>query len=103
MKQFLTKITSAGVDGGAAYEMNLKYYVTEDNTPGGAPLYGVRIVKSYNLPESTYNEEENEIRRIFSNRADAENFLDVLCRGTVTPMSLNDIAEEYILEKLLSA
>ena len=103
MKQLLKNSVAVTADSEAAYEMNLKYYVTEDNTPGIAPLYGVRIVKSCNLPESTYSDEESEIRRVFSNQADAEKFLDILCRCTVTPMNLNDIAEEYISERLLSA
>ena len=98
MKIFLISTATIKANSDAENEMTLKYYVTEDVIMGAAPLYGVRIVKS-----SVCGEEENEIRRVFSNRADAEKFIDVLCRCTVTPMSLNDIAEEYILNMVLTA
>ena len=59
--------------------------------------YGVGIDMYTQLPEERTLRERKIVEDIFSKKSDAEKFIDVLCRGYVTPATLEDIINDNII------
>lgn len=62
--------------------------------------YGVKIRKT-EVNEGGGNViETKQINNVFYHKEDAEVFLDILMRNSVTPISLLEVTEDYIVESL---
>lgn len=80
----------------------LEYHmITEEIAEEFSPLksYGVRVSKITRCAGGK-NVEMRQINGIFYRRDDAEEFLSCIMRNTVTPVSLQDVTEDYIVEAL---
>lgn len=62
--------------------------------------YGVKVNKTTYSPGGRKTAEMKQINGIFYRRDDAEEFLDCIMRNTVTPVSLRDVTEDYIVDVL---
>lgn len=81
----------------------LEYYmITEDISVNYSELesYGVKIVKTEHMPGGGKTVEMKQINNIFYHREDAEIFLDIIMRNTVTPVSLMEVTEDYVAESV---
>ena len=76
------------------------YYFTYENPTAGKIgeeiRYGVGIDMYTQLPEERTLKERKIVQDIFSKKSDAEKFIDVLCRGYVTPATLEDIINDNV-------
>lgn len=82
-------------------ESLLEYYmITEEIAEEFSPLksYGVRINKTTRFPGGRKTAEMKQINGIFYRYSDVEEFLMCLLRNSVTPISLLDVTEDYIIE-----
>ncbi len=82
-------------------DMEMEYYIiSEDISEKYSDLqsYGIKIVKTSCNEGGGKVSESKEIDNIFYRRDDVERFADVLIRNTVTPMSLMDVVEDYIVD-----
>ena len=61
--------------------------------------YGVGIDMYTQMPEERTLRERKIVEDIFSKKSDAEKFIDVLCRGYVTPATLEDIISDNIISE----
>ena len=59
--------------------------------------YGVGIDMYTQLPDHRTLKERKIAEGIFETKRDAENFVDVLCRGVVTPATLEDIIADNVI------
>ena len=77
------------------------YYFTVEksklNESGEEIRYGVGIDMYTQLPGERTLKERKISEDIFKNKREAEKFIDVLCRCCVTPATLNDVVEDYII------
>lgn len=81
--------------------MELEYYIIIDDTHfGGCEGYGARIIKTEYGVKSEKCIESSQVNNIFYKRFDIEKFMEILVRNEVTPMSLKDITEDYIEDRL---
>ena len=79
----------------------LEYYmITEEISAYYSTLksYGVKISKIKITDGGGKVIESKQINNIFYRKEDAEVFLDIIMRNTVTPISLMDVTEDYIAE-----
>lgn len=76
------------------------YYFTDEKrilTSGGEIMkYGVGIAMYTQQPGQRTNRERKVMEGIFFTREEAEAFVDVLCRGLVTPITLEDIVADKV-------
>lgn len=80
--------------------MELEYYIIINDTyGGGGEGYGVRVIKTEYGVKSEKCIESSQVNNIFYKRFDIEEFMETLVRNEVTPMSLKDIAEDYIVDR----
>ena len=82
-------------------DMEMEYYIiSEDISEKYSDLqsYGIKIVKTKCNEVGGKVSESKEIDNIFYRRDDVEKFADILIRNTVTPMSLMDVVEDYIVD-----
>ncbi len=96
-----TYIEKAGEN--VPYDMVLEYYLTDEllcEKYSDLKRYGIMIKKTATFDDGTTKEETKQIKDVFYRLCDAEEFLDMLIRGKVTPMALEDIVGEYIESKL---
>ena len=71
---------------------------TESKINGeAAPRYGVGIDMYTQLPNERTLRERKIAEDIFANKREAEFFVNMLCKGTVTPATLNDIIDDYVI------
>lgn len=73
-----------------AKDFRVKYYLTENKNG-----YGTRVEK-YNLENKL--EESSQINDIFVKSDDAKRFISLISRNLVTPVSLKDVVEDYIVQ-----
>lgn len=81
----------------------LEYYmIVEEISEEFSKLksYGAKINKTTRRPGKRKTAEMKQINGIFYHRADAERFLECIMRNTVTPVTLSDVTEDYIVEML---
>ncbi len=60
--------------------------------------YGVRVVKTVIESGGGKTVESKQINNIFYSEDDADNFLRLIMRNRVTPVSLMDVVEDYIID-----
>ncbi len=75
------------------YFTNEKRILTLD---GEITKYGVGIAMYTQLPGERTKRERKVMEGIFRTKAEAEEFVDVLCRGKVTPITLEDIVADSV-------
>ena len=75
--------------------IQLKYYKTYNNSKRQKP-YGIGVIKTYCNDVET-DIEKREFNHIFSKENDANNMLDILIKHKVTPSTLKDVLEDFIL------
>ncbi len=84
----------------AAGDRILLYYHTNEKkikTSSGECLrYGVSITMYTQRTGQRTHRERKVMEGIFSTRKEAEKFVDVLCRGLVTPITLEDIVADCV-------
>lgn len=81
----------------------LEYYlISEDISEdySGLKSYGVKINKVSRFAGGGKTVDMKQINNIFCRKKDAEEFLDCIVRNLVTPISLRDVAEDYVVESL---
>lgn len=88
------------------YNLTLKYYIVSE--PFYAEYsdllrYGVKIKLIAEFEDGTFEEESKEIRDIFYRKQDAEKFVEMLSKNSVTPTHLQDIVQDYIQDTLRAA
>ena len=76
----------------------LYYFTMVSNDPEKEKLpYGVGIDMYTKLPDERVVKERKTSEGIFSSGRDAEKFVDMLCKYTVTPSTLEDIVEDNVM------
>ena len=85
------------------YEMRIEYYlipekISQDYTD--LMRYGVKIKMTSLFDGGGRAEEIKQITNVFYRLSDAEDFIRLLIRNKVTPVSLRDVVEDYIIESL---
>lgn len=69
-------------------ELPVRYYLLEDETDEGRPLYGIQV---------EYGGERMSILELTCSRQRAEALLGLLIRGCVTPVTVRDVVEDWLL------
>ena len=81
------------------------YYFTTERKPSenefGRTTYGVGIEMYTQLPDSRTVKEKKVIEDVFIDKYEAEQFIDLLCKTSVTPVSLADVIYDYISEEAM--
>lgn len=76
------------------------YYFTVGNVQSASEenehIYGVGIDMYTQLPGQRTLRERKITEGVFKSKRDAEKFIDILCRGIVTPATLDDIIADNI-------
>ena len=75
------------------YFTNEKKILTNEDS---VTKYGVGIIMYTQLPNQRTQRESRVVEGIFCTRKEAEDFVDVLCRGLVTPITLEDIVSDKV-------
>lgn len=84
-------------DGIVDDKIKLEYYKICDNkNENSEKLYGIGVIKTY-CDEIETNIEKREFNNIFSKENDADNMLNLLMKNKVTPITLRDILEDFVL------
>lgn len=86
---------------GIAENTTVEYYLITNKIGGeycDLMSYGVKLVKTARFLGGGKTVEAKQINNIFYNIDDAERFLSILKRGTVTPTTLSDVVEDYITD-----
>ena len=77
------------------------YYFTNEKRiltlEGEIIRYGVGIAMYTKLPGERTKRERKVMEGIFRTKEEAEEFVDVLCRGLVTPITLEDIVADNVV------
>lgn len=77
--------------------IQLEYYKIYNNIePKNMKPYGIGITKTY-CNEMEVNIEKREFNNIFSKEKEADNMLDLLIKNEVTPITLRDILEDFVI------
>ena len=77
----------------------LYYFANEkkiNTSDGEVTKYGVGIIMYTQMPNQRTRRERKDAEGIFSTKREAEEFADILCRGLVTPVSLDDIVADKV-------
>lgn len=81
------------------------YYFIVENTHTKAELgkttYGIGVEMYTQLPNERSEKERKVINSVFVNKSEAEKFIDIICRGCVTPITLEDVIYDYISEEAI--
>ena len=80
-------------DEGFLSEMELSYYIIE-KLSGTSTFYGVRIVKK-TIENGAHICEDNSSDCIFSDATEIAEFINILIRYEVTPLSLDTVLSDY--------
>ncbi len=71
---------------------------TRESRPGGETIrYGVGIDMYTQLPGERTLKERKIAESVFETKREAEKFIDILCKGVVTPSTLDDIIEDSVI------
>ncbi len=85
------------------HETELAYYIIPENISVDycdLMCYGVKIKKTTYFEGGGKTVETKQINNVFYRRKDAEEFIDLIMRNSVTPTTLRDVVEDYIVESL---
>lgn len=75
----------------------LEYYkIHNDNEKHSKKPYGIGIMKTYHNKTQT-NMEKTEFSHIFRKEKEVDNMLKLLIENAVTPVSLKDVLEDFVL------
>lgn len=83
--------------------IELKYYQTEnvfDERCSNPESYGVAVTMTQMYGTGSIINIEKRISSIFYSEYDVHRFIEILVKNKVTPTTLQEVAEEYILNKL---
>ncbi len=79
------------------FPINLEYYKIHYNMQKNETKpYGIGIIKTHEDGIETMME-KSEFNHVFSKEKEADNMLKLLIENKVTPISLRDILEDYVL------
>lgn len=88
-------IRRAEAESSVGDRLILCYFITEQK--GREKSYGIGIdMYTQRYGERTVRERKT-VKGIFALKSDAEKFIDILCRGCVTPTTLDDIVEDKVI------
>lgn len=77
--------------------IQLEYYkIYNSEKQGERKPYGIGVIKRCSN-EIELDVEKREFNHIFSKENDADNMLELLLKNKVTPTSLRDILEDFVL------
>ena len=82
----------------------LYYFIVENSglrNESGKTTYGIGVEMYTQLPGERTTKERKVIDSVFADKNEAECFVDIICRGCVTPITLEDIIYDYITEKAI--
>ena len=85
--------------------MELEYYIIPRHISPincGLESYGIRVVKTEREEGGGAVVESKEIDNVFYRKCDAEKFINLIKRNCVTPMTLMDVVEDYIVDYFLA-
>ena len=68
-------------------DQTIRYSLLSASTEDGAEQYGVLV---------EYRDEQTAIPDITTSREDAENLLSLLVQGSVTPVSVQDVVDDWL-------
>lgn len=74
--------------------IKLEYYKTYSDK--NQKPYGIGVIKTWNNEVET-DIEKREFNHIFSKENEADNMLELLLKNKVTPITLKDILEDFVL------
>ena len=80
------------------------YFIVENSHTKaelGKTTYGIGVEMYTQLPNERTAKERKVVDSVFVNRNEAEKFVDIICRGCVTPVTLEDVIYDYISEDVL--
>ena len=80
----------------------LKYYLISEKISAeycNLMSYGIKAEKTVLYDGGGKTVETKQINNVFYRRADAEKFLKIILKNKVTPVSLRDVVEDYIIEQ----
>lgn len=81
--------------------MNLDYILNENKSDNGeATGYGVTVKKTTVLSDGNIKTESASAENISYNKSEVLKLIDILKNGTVTPMTLKEIVEEFVVDRL---
>ena len=89
---YILKNETTGLYG----ERIILYYFTCENKDNVHKPFGVGIDMYTQDYGKRTTKERKIIDAVFSNKRDAENFLNIICKCTVTPTSLSDVVDDHI-------
>lgn len=80
----------------------LEYFLIEENLNSSSDIkmYGVKINMTETFSNGTTVHDTKSVHGMFSNRVQIDEFIDKLIAGTVTPLTLECIAKDYIVDLL---
>lgn len=79
------------------FPINLEYYKIHNYIPENEEKpYGIGIIKTHKDEKET-SMEKSEFSHIFSQEKEADSMLSLLIKNKVTPVSLRNILEDFIL------
>ena len=81
--------------------MELEYYIVPRHISPelcGLESYGIKVVKIQREEGGGAVVESKEIDNVFYRKSDAEKFINLIKRNCVTPMTLMDVVEDYIVD-----
>ena len=86
--------------------IELEYYIVSERIGFencNLMSYGIRVKKTAFYDGGGKSVEMNQINNVFYRKEDAEEFMDIIIRNKVTPVTLRDVVEDYIVESIASA
>ena len=86
--------------------MNLRYYIIARSISeeySDLESYGVRIEKINIYAGGGKTVETKQINNIFYRKSDVEEFIKMIKRCAVTPVSLHEVVDDYIIKTLEEA
>lgn len=106
MKQILYDRKTLTVENERYYEMDLQYYLVEEEVPAEFCMllgYGVEIRKIARFADGHTETECKRISNLFWNRPEAEAFVKKVAKNTVTPIGLKNVVEDCVEKKICSS
>lgn len=88
---------------GGAGDVELEYYLIPECISSAycdLMCYGIKIKKTAYFEGGGKTVESKQINNVFYRKEDAERFLNIIIEGSVTPVTLRDVVEDYIVESI---
>ncbi len=87
---------------GGSGKTTLDYYLIRESVSDYCDLirYGVKVVKTVVECGGGKTVESKQINNIFYREPEADNFIRLIMRNRVTPISLMDVVEDYIIDTI---